>query len=169
MVLALIITQGGITRIRHNEQDVNNFKIPDKFDLLHQAYIKENVENKIEENNNIFTITAYDLSISSCGKSRGNKGYGITKDGTNLQNHSWSSARTISSDPKLIPLGTKVELKFIDTNYKKYDGVYICRDAGSAIIQNKIDLFLGDFHNQKRSKEAINFGITQAIVTILKE
>jgi 3D (Asp-Asp-Asp) domain-containing protein len=172
LIFALIITMAGITGYKQiisiNNQNlyesVNNVNILKE---LRKQYIVKGIEDNFDKQQ--FIISAYDLSIKSCGKSRGSKGYGITKDGTNLQNQSWYTAKVISADPKLISLGTKVELKFIDANYKKYDGVYVCKDTGFAIRGNKIDLFLGDFNSQKQSKEAINFGTTQAVVTIISD
>ena len=106
------------------------------------------------------------MSIQCTSKSRGDSGYGITKDGTDLRGLTWR-ARGISVDPRLMPLGSKVELEFVDENYKKYNGIYYCRDTGSRIVGNKIDFFMGDFHSEKASKETIGFGNTEAYVTIL--
>jgi len=136
-----------------------------------KLYIVKEVasESKKEENNNstLFIVTSYDLSIQSCGKSRSSPQFGITTDGTNLRGQTWRTARTISSDPRVIPIGTRVALNFEDDVYKKYDGIYISRDNGSAIKGSKIDLFLGDFFSNKPSKECVDFGKTTAMVTIL--
>jgi len=117
----------------------------------------------------IFKITSYDLSINSCSKSRGDVGFGITKNGTNLKNKKWPSTKVISVDPRIIPLNVKVKLTFIDAKHKSYSGIYKTVDTGSGIIGNRLDLFLGDFHSNRASKEAINFGIGYATVTILDD
>jgi len=119
--------------------------------------------------NPIFVITAYDLSINSCSKSRGDVGFGITKNGTSLKNKTWPSTKVISVDPRIIPLNVKVKLTFIDAKHKKYSGNYKTVDTGSGIIGNRVDIFLGDFHSNRASKEAINFGIGYATVTILED
>ena len=123
-----------------------------------------------EEDKSIFKVTSYDLSIQSCTKSRGESGFGITKNGTNLKNKSWENtgARFISVDPRVIPLNKKVRLTFIDPKHKKYSGNYTTVDTGSGIIGNRVDLFLGDFHSSKPSKKSIDFGVGYATVTILE-
>jgi len=115
-----------------------------------------------------YNYTSYDLSRQSCTKSRSDVGFGITKDGTNLKNKSWKNIKIISTDPLVIPLGSKVRLTFIDPKYKKYSNIiYRCGDTGSAIIGNRIDLFIED-GNGKVSKEAIDFGTTTAYVEIIE-
>ena len=116
-----------------------------------------------------FIITAYDLSERSTNKLKNHPAYGITKSGYNLKNKSWRTARVVSVDPDVIPLGSKVLIEFEDEKYKKYNGVYSCDDIGSSIQGNHIDFFLGDFHSQKPSKETIKFGKTTARVTILSD
>ena len=177
VMMMLIISQAGISKIIHKNKDaklnesklVNSQPIPEIFSKYRRIVLPiKTSEQKIEKTKKSkrFVITAYDLSIKCTGKSRGDSGYGITKDGTDLRGLTWR-ARVISVDPRLMPLGSKVELEFVDENYKKYNGIYYCRDTGSRIIGNKIDFFMGDFHSEKASKETIGFGNTEAYVTIL--
>ena len=177
LVMMLIISQAGISKIIHKNKDVklnksklvNSQPIPEIFSKYRRIVLPiKTSEQKIEETkkSKLFTITAYDLSIQCTNKSRGDSGYGITKDGTDLRGLTWG-ARVISVDPRLIPLGSKVKLEFVDENYKKYNGIYYSRDTGSGIIGNKIDFFMGDFHSEKTNKETIKFGVTEAYVTIL--
>ena len=116
----------------------------------------------------IYTVTAYDLSVQSCGKPIGHPGYGITATGYSLEGHSWSSARSIAVDPRFIPLGSKVIIKFLDKRFQQYNGVYTARDTGGAIKGRKIDLFFGDFGNNEANEEAMSFGHPQAEVAILE-
>jgi 3D (Asp-Asp-Asp) domain-containing protein len=174
LIIALIITQAGIiinsinTKTNINIVKNNKYEIPKPYEAFKLYMIKdEKLEQEEKQKPQEFIITAYDLSIQSTSKSRGNLGYGITKDRTDLRNQTYKTIRVISADSRIIPLGTKVELKFIDENYKKYDGIYMNRDSGSAIKNNRIDLFIGDFHSKNPSKEAIIFGKTIAKVTIL--
>ena len=178
LVMMLIISQAGISKIIHKNKDVklnesklvNSQPIPEIFSKYRRVVLPiKTSEQKIEETkkSEIFTITAYDLSIQCTSKSRGSAGFGITKDGTDLRGLAWMDARAISVDPRLIPLGSKVKLEFIYEKYKKYNGIYYCRDTGSGIIGNKIDFFMGDFYSEKASKETIKFGVTEAYVTIL--
>jgi len=116
-----------------------------------------------------FTVTGYDLSFNSCQKSRGSKGYGITASGFDLRGHTIYSARVISVDPSIIPLGSKVRLTFKEDKYKKYDNIYVSRDTGGAITGMRIDLFVGDFKSSQASKFAKDFGATQAYIEIIND
>lgn len=75
---------------------------------------------------------------------------------------------TISVDPNVIPLGSKVLISFQDPAYKKYNGVYTARDTGGAIKNRKIDIFFGDFGANKASQKTLNFGRTKAKVVVLR-
>jgi len=112
-----------------------------------------------------FTVTAYDLSVQSCGKAKDHPQYGITASGESLVGHTWETARAIATDPKVIPLGSKVEVTFIDENYSKYDGIYTSKDTGSAIKGNKIDLFYGE---DVTVSETMKFGTPKATIRILE-
>jgi len=114
----------------------------------------------------IFTITSYDLSINSCSKSRGDVGFGITKNGTSLKNKYWKDIKIISADPRIIPLNKKVRLTFIDPKYKKYNSEYLVGDTGNKVKNNHIDLYIGDYSSGKQARD---FGITEAYVEIIKE
>ena len=136
--------------------------------LLRKQYIvKVKPKEVIVNQENLFIVTAYDLSFKSCGKSRSSKGYGITSSGYDLRGHTIDSAKTISTDPMVIQTGSKVRLTFKDSKYSRYDGIYISRDTGSKILKNRIDLFVGD--NIWTSKQIRQFGITQAYVEIIKD
>jgi 3D (Asp-Asp-Asp) domain-containing protein len=116
-----------------------------------------------------FDVTAYDLSVQSCGKTIDDPAYGITATGFNLSNHTWLSAKTIAVDPEVIPLGSKVEIKFANEDVQQYNGVYIARDTGSVIKGNRIDLFVGDTRSYQPSSRALQFGRQRAYVKILEE
>jgi len=120
-----------------------------------------------EERYEVFTITAYDLGYESCGKTQKHKQYGITATGFNLKGMYWEDNKYIAVDPDVIPLGSKVRIVFNDPEHNKYSGEYEAVDTGGAIKGNKIDLFIGDFKQKESSKEAIDFGITKALVKIL--
>ena len=108
-------------------------------------------------------VTAYDLSEQSCGKAPGNPAYGLTASGTNLAGHSRESARAIAVDPRIIPLGSKVRIKFKNPDMVKYNGVYTAVDTGGAIGGNRIDLFMGDGSH----RECMQFGRQQATAILL--
>jgi len=155
-----------------NTKQINNYVRSDACEILKQMrkhYIVKvkPVEKVITKKENLFLVTVYDLSIQSCGKSRGSKNYGITASGYDLKGHTLESARVISVDPNIIPLGSKVRLTFKEDKYKKYNSIYTARDVGGKIKNRKIDLFVGD--NFWSSKKIKDFGATACNVEIIKE
>ena len=106
-----------------------------------------------------FTITAYDNSVESQGQ-----WVDQTATGFNLKGHTLESAKCLAVDPKVIPLGSKVELTF-DDEYKHLDGIYIARDTGGAIKGHRIDLFMGDGVDKKK---VTNFGRRKVQARIVK-
>ena len=112
-------------------------------------------------------VTAYDLSVQSCGKPIGHPGYGMTASGVSLEGHSRESARAIAVDPDMIPLGSEVSIEFHDPSVSHYSGIYRAVDTGGDIGGNRIDLFMGDFQQYEPSDEAIEFGVRSATITVL--
>lgn len=91
-----------------------------------------------------FKITAYCPCSECCGKADG-----ITATGTRVK-----EGRTIAVDPKVIPLGSKVEIN---------GNVYIAEDVGGAIKGNTIDLFFNSH------TEANKWGVKYRNVYLIKE
>lgn len=106
-----------------------------------------------------FIITAYDNSIESQGK-----WVDQTATGFNLKGQSLISAKCIAVDPKVIPLGSKVELIF-DDEYSHLNDIYIARDTGGAIKGKRIDLFMGDGVDKK---VVTDFGKRKVKVRVLE-
>lgn len=107
-----------------------------------------------------YIATAYDLSPANCGKSRDHWAYGITASGYSLKGHTWSSARTVSADLSVLPLGTKLHISFPEP-YHYMSGIFTVRDTGGGVHGNHIDIFFGeDAH-----AEAIKFGRRSVYVT----
>jgi len=125
------------------------------------------LEKEVSSRGDIYTVTAYDLSVQSCGKEVGSYGYGITASGKSLVGQSWSDARAIAVDTKVIPMGSKVRINFTNKSYQKYNGVYTAVDTGGAVNGKTIDIFLGDFKQAKAHQSVWNFGRTEAKVQIL--
>ena len=128
---------------------------------------KEIIKPVNEKIDKVFKVSAYTLAYQSCQKSRGSKDYGITSSGYDLKGHTLASARTIATDPMIIPTGTKVRLTFKNSKYKKWDGIYTSRDIGGGIKGFHLDMFVGS--SLSSNKFAKEFGITYATVTILKD
>jgi 3D (Asp-Asp-Asp) domain-containing protein len=122
----------------------------------------QHVQNTVQ-NSMIFTVTAYDLSVESCGKSRSNPEFGITSSGYSLAGKSRIEAMTIAADINILPYGTRVYMSF-DSEYARYNGTYTVRDTGGAIKGHKIDLFMGD----GSYNEMDAFGVHRARVRIIK-
>jgi len=108
-------------------------------------------------------ITAYDLSETSCNKGPSHPAYGLTATGRNLAGHTLESARAIAVDPRVIPLGSKVRIKFKDQDMKQYNGTYTACDTGGAINGNRIDLFAGDGAHAL----AMKIGRREAVAVVL--
>lgn len=113
------------------------------------------------------TVTEYDLSVASCGKEIGHPAYGLTSSGMSLAGHTLESARAIAVDPSVIPLGSKVRIKFDDASVQHLDGIYTAVDTGGAIQGSRIDLFFGDFQSYHPAPEALQFGRREAEVILL--
>lgn len=123
----------------------------------------QSVLRRSEPSTELFEVTAYDLSIQSCGKSETHPEYGITASGLNIDNKEWPSTRVVAVDQKVIPLGSYIAIEFVESEYSKYNGIYTAVDTGSAIKGNKIDLFLGEYTYE----QCMQFGRTDAYVSIL--
>lgn len=100
------------------------------------------------------SATAYDLSYASCGKSPGDKNYGITASGMK------AAYGVISVDPRVIPLGTRLYVESTDGSWSY--GYCVAGDTGGGIRGNKIDLFFNT------AQECRNFGRRTANVYILE-
>lgn len=74
------------------------------------------------------TLTAYSAGVESTGKSKGDKGYGITASGTTV-----TEGRTIAVDTDVIPMGWWVYIEGV--------GFRRAEDKGSAVKGKKIDLY----------------------------
>lgn len=101
--------------------------------------------------------TAYCLCKKCCGKSPSNPNYGVTASGFRII--PGQGMKIVASDPKVIPLGTKV---YIEGLYGAKDyGYATVADTGSAIKNLKIDLYM-DTHQM-----ALNWGVKTVRVYIL--
>lgn len=81
-------------------------------------------------------VTAYDLSVKSCGKLPNHPLYGITASGEPVKE--WY---TVAAGPEL-PFGTKVYISYFREYPNK--GIFVVKDRGSAIKQNCIDVYIAD-------------------------
>lgn len=93
-----------------------------------------------------YTITAYCPCERCCGKDPSDPFYGITATGTVA-----TEGRTIAVDPEMIPYGTVVYIDGED---------YVAEDCGSAIRENRIDIFFAEH------EEALQWGVREKEVFI---
>jgi 3D (Asp-Asp-Asp) domain-containing protein len=107
--------------------------------------------------------TAYDLSVTSCGKTPDHPEYGITFSGTKAR-----IGRTIAVDTGVIPLGSKVYLDF-PAKYKDLNGWYIAEDTGAKIKGERIDIFFGEDRDGSTEvfKRAKHFGVQKVEVYVM--
>jgi 3D (Asp-Asp-Asp) domain-containing protein len=87
-----------------------------------------------------FIATAYSIS-------------GETKAQTFTQ-----EGRTLAADPRILPIGTIVEIR----DAGPYSGQYVVCDTGRKIVGHKLDIFIASTH------EAMQFGKRRVKVRILK-
>lgn len=101
-----------------------------------------------------FTATFYNAGAASTGKRPGDKQYGMTRSGNPV-----TPGVTVSVDPKVIPLGTWMEIQFPDghTENRRAD------DTGNAVRGHKIDVFM-----PLKDSELFDLGRMQIKVRILK-
>jgi 3D (Asp-Asp-Asp) domain-containing protein len=109
--------------------------------------------------------TAYDLSVSSCGKDVTHPDYGITRTGTRAKR-----GRTIAVDPRVIPLGRKVYIVF-PKKYRHLNGIYVAEDTGRKIKGYRIDIFWGEDGPGERTvhKAARVFGRQKVEIYLLQD
>lgn len=85
-----------------------------------------------------FLITYYDLSFESCGKNKGDKGYGITRSGNPAE-----VTVSCAVDTSVIPMGSYI--------YLEGTGCRIAQDTGNKVIGNHVDIYVNDFSYDKYS------------------
>lgn len=107
--------------------------------------------------------TAYDLSVASCGKSPSHPQYGITASGASLRGKSRSSAMAVAADPRVFPMGTRLQISF-GSGFEHMNGVYTVLDKGGAIKGNRIDVFMG---SGNVSQDVRNFGRRSITVKVV--
>lgn len=101
-----------------------------------------------------FKITHYCACPKCCGKDESDPWYGITSTGTRA-----TEGRTIAVDPKVIPYGSEVLLRYADGT----EHTYIAEDCGGAIKSKRIDVYM-DSH-----RAALVEGVKYAEVYLVKE
>lgn len=88
-------------------------------------------------------VTAYTAAEDECGRPVGDPDFGRTASGEFVRRG------FIAVDPSVIPLHSKVRLTGLG---KDYDGIYLAKDTGGAIVGNRIDIYVST------KSEAWNFG-----------
>jgi len=92
----------------------------------------------------VVTLNASAYTASTCGKSAGSKGYGITASGARATG--WC---TVAAG-KGYPLGTIIYIPYFAN--KPNGGWFIVQDRGGAISNNKLDVYMNTYN------ECISFG-----------
>lgn len=138
-------------------------------EIARQEVEKERIKNLVSRGSDrgVFTATAYDLTVASCGKKQSHPAYGITANGTSLKGHTLESARAVAVDPKVIKLGSKIYIEFLDEEYQHLNGEYIAVDTGRLIKGKRVDIFFGDTGDSKTDQAVWDFGKRKIKVTVL--
>ncbi|MGV2887162.1 3D domain-containing protein [Paenibacillus taichungensis] len=149
LLLALSIGQAGFESANQAREAKNTTKIesvkveksvePKKEVKQVKASEKKPSKTNKEQKWMYFEITAYTNGKESTGKVKGDKDYGKTASGAYTK-----EGVTVSADPKVFPMGTKIYIEGV--------GERIVQDTGGAIKGNKLDLFIEDLD------EALEFG-----------
>lgn len=92
----------------------------------------------------IKTMNTSAYTASTCGKSSSSSGYGVTSSGAKAS--SWYTVAAGSS----YPVGTIIYIPYFQN--KPNGGWFVVQDRGSAISNNRIDIYMGTYN------ECINFG-----------
>ena len=90
------------------------------------------------------TLNASAYTASTCGKSKGSKGYGVTASGAKA-----SSWYTVAAG-KGYPIGTVIYVPALKN--KPNGGWFVVQDRGGAISNNKLDIYMSTYN------ECIKFG-----------
>ncbi|WED89367.1 3D domain-containing protein [Bacillus velezensis] len=85
-----------------------------------------------------FEASAYTVGKESTGKSKGDRGYGITASGASVV-----EGVTVACPPSM-SLGSVIEIKGV--------GERVCQDRGSAITEGHLDIYM------ESDRDAVNFG-----------
>lgn len=144
--------------LESKEEEINNLKVTNE-------KLEEEVGNlnyKLTHSLNIVG-TAYDLTTESCGKAPGNKDYGITATGLNLQGKDWTD-KVVAVDPNVIPLKHYIYVVFESQEYEYLNGWWYTGDTGNAVKGNIVDFYLGE-GGLALTKQIDNFGRQKARVT----
>ncbi|MCR9040916.1 3D domain-containing protein [Bacillus sp. L381] len=96
----------------------------------------------------VFKITAYTAGVESTGKQPGDEGYGITADGSTVQ-----EGVTVAADPAVIPLGTVVYIDGI--------GQRTVQDTGGGVKGKHLDIYINNLD------QALAFGVQEAAVHVV--
>lgn len=116
-------------------------KITEQIDVL-SSKVETNrneLDNKISRGSadvRRMRVTAYDLSVESCGKLPNHPLYGITASGESVEE--WY---TVAAGPEL-KFGTRVYIPYFRDAPNK--GIFVVKDRGGAIKRNCIDVYMAD-------------------------
>lgn len=122
---------------------INKFPMQGIADEANRFWIFKNPNLKFEQ---------YEMTVYGGHKDAMEGLSGVTADGTNVNGYLDFSGRIIATDPSVIPIGSKILIRFPENirhqktaDEKDFDmnGIYTARDTGGAIKGHHIDLFMG--------------------------
>jgi 3D (Asp-Asp-Asp) domain-containing protein len=95
--------------------------------------------------------TAYTSGPESTGKRPGHPAFGVTSTGARAR-----AGRTIAVDPRMIPLGSRIDIAGIG-------GEFIAEDTGGAIRGRRIDLYMDDVD------DALEWGVREVEIQVFPQ
>ena len=90
----------------------------------------------------VMEVTAY--TSDECGKSPGDKYYGITASGAKVREY-----RTVAAS-RSIPFGTRIRIPAFEEFVDKNNIEFIVEDRGGAITEGKLDVYVSDANLAKQ-------------------
>lgn len=168
----LINLEKSIDKVKEDNEQLNKElkKSQDQLEYTKEELKKEKNKKKVNRGGTTRNITSsrgfrtFKITAYCDNAADQEQWVGKTASGFSVAGKSRTEAQCIAVDPKVIPLGSKVQIEF-DGEMSKYSGIYYARDVGGAIKGNKIDLFMG---GAETANEVKRFGVRNAKVKILK-
>lgn len=154
--------ESGTNEIEQVEVIATEIEVNDEIDSVvsRGSYIRDSSTPPTEYEKVIkVKATAYCLCKKCCGKSPDNPRYGYTASGLRIV--PGTGMKVIAVDTNVVPLGTNVYVEGL--NGARNYGYAVAADTGSAIKNNKIDLYM-DTHGQ-----ALAWGVKYVNLYILSE
>jgi 3D (Asp-Asp-Asp) domain-containing protein len=131
-------------QIVNNKAEIEQYKTQINSLSAEISSLRQEVEHKQDKadrggergTRRMMSVTAYDLSVESCGKLPSHPEYSITASGERVKE--WY---TVAAGPEL-PFGTQIFIPYFADKPNK--GIFTVQDRGSAVKDGCIDVYIAD-------------------------